>query len=61
MRGGKTMTWDELKTYVDQELLAKGEKGDIEIWYIDITAPTSIHPPVVEISEEKTLIVYDFA
>lgn len=68
MYGDKTMTWDELKTYVDQELLAKGEKGNIEIWYIDITCPTSKHPPYIEISKplygnikNKTLIMSDFA
>ena len=37
---GAMMTWNEFKEHVDKILESKGSKGDIEIWYIDISYPT---------------------
>ena len=36
------MTWNELKAYIDNELISLGVDGDYEIDYIDLTNPDSM-------------------
>lgn len=33
------MTWNEFKKHVDDKLAKLGEKGDVEIFYIEIDRP----------------------
>lgn len=46
------MTWNEFKELVDSQLAEKGESGDIEIHYIDISYPDDRME--IGISEEES-------
>ena len=39
-----TMTWKELKEYIDEKLKSNGVSEDAQIEYIDIRYPDNSHP-----------------
>lgn len=54
------MTWREFKDDIDKQLAEHGVKGDVEIWYIDVSSPSKDHEsqyPNIGISEDGELSI----
>jgi len=55
------MTWNDLKRYVDDALIADGRDGEVEVDYVDLRAPSldsNVYTPEIAIQNSK-LIVYN--